>query len=81
MNFRGRFLFVPPIGWGESSEAIIFLGLDVVFSRVGQSSIRHLLCISVNAGAAVVDSETTSSRSSSPPRGIKFMSEGYKPTA
>lgn len=49
VNFRGRFLYVPLTSYRKSAEAINLLGLDMVFWKVGQAFIRHLLCMLVNA--------------------------------
>ena len=57
--------FSSPIGYRASAEAMILLGLNVVFCKVGQSFVRHLLHM-LFTWAAVGDSETMSSRSSSP---------------
>lgn len=75
MNFRGRLFFSSAIGYRASAEAMILLGLNMVFCKVGQSFVRHLLCMLVTACATVGDSETMSSRSSSPSGERKLMSE------
>lgn len=65
ISFRGIIPFVLPTSYRESAEATILFGLDVVFWKVVQALLRHLLCVLVHVRAAVGNSETRSSRSSS----------------
>lgn len=58
----------------QATEALILFGVDVVLCKVGQALIRHL-CLLVNVGAAVFNSETMTSRNSSPHGEKKLISE------